>query len=453
MTEHNQPTRPLTTAIVVAVAVAIASLPDIDPAPRMGLALLWLIAAFWMLELLHVTLTALLVPVLATVMGLSSLPQALSHFAHPIIFLFLGGFALAAALQAQGIDRALAERLLTLSGGHLGHAILLLSAAAALLSMWISNTAAAAIMIPLVSGMLRAVTGIEARTRWFALLAMAYSASLGGIATLVGSPPNAIVAAHLGLSFRDWLLFGIPVLLVLWPAMLLLLAGVLRPQWHLRVPIATTEAFAWTPPRVRLALIFGMTTLGWLSSSGLGPLLGVERDMDSWIALAALIALGATRVTTWSQIAATTDWGVLMLFGGGLCLSAILQATGTSAVLGEWLAATIGTWPPLLILGAITLFVIFLTELSSNTATAALLVPLFTALPLPGLSEAEIAIAVGLAASCAFMLPVATPPNAIVHGTGLIPQRAMMKAGLRLNLLATLLLTLMLTVLARLGII
>jgi sodium-dependent dicarboxylate transporter 2/3/5 len=201
------------------------------------------------------------------------------------------------------------------------------------------------------------------------------------------------------------------------------------------------EAFAFTAQRKITLAIFALTALAWIFSGQLGKILGIT-DTDTWIALAAVVLLTATRVVGWKEIEKGTDWGVLLLFGGGLALSAILGSSGASLFMARLLGGAIGAWPLWAIVAAVVAFVIFLTELSSNTATAALLVPIFIAMAAEyGLDGATLVLPLALAASCAFMLPVGTPPNAIVFATGRIPQREMIRVGFVLNLIFILLIT------------
>ncbi|MDG9672127.1 DASS family sodium-coupled anion symporter [Hahella sp. CR1] len=425
--------------ILAAGPLCLETLIQAPADARHGLSILWIAAVLWMTELLHVTVTALLIPIMAVTLGLLSVREGFSEFANPIIFLFLGGFALASALHKQQVDSAIAAKVLRLTRGKISHALILLCALSALLSMWISNTATTAIMMPLVLGLLSQENDRPDNPRVFALLAVAYSASIGGVATLVGSPPNAIVAAQLGMSFSDWIQLGLPVTLMLWPVMLFILYKALRPDLSGHAQTGTRSDFTWTRERLILLGIFSATVAMWLFSKPLGELLGIEKDLDSWIAILALVALTVSKVVAWKDVSATTDWGVLLLFGGGLTLSVVLKSSGASQLLGESLAALVAAWPAYLLLLTITAFVIFLTELSSNTATAALLVPIFLALPTGQLSPEQTALTIGIAASCAFMLPVATPPNAIVHGTGLVPQKTMVRIGFYLNLACALL--------------
>jgi sodium-dependent dicarboxylate transporter 2/3/5 len=423
--------RALACVVLAALVYAVTPPPD---AMRAGLALFVLIGGLWMTQALHLSVTALLVPLLAVLAGLMGVREALSSFANPIIFLFLGGFALAAALQRHGLDQALSGGVLRLARGRRQRAVLLLFALTAALSMWISNTATAAMMLPLALGLLRGDDLIGPREKAFVLLGLAYSASIGGIGTLVGSPPNAIAAAQAGLDFAGWLRIGLPMALLLAPLMVGVLWLVLRPQLAGRLAPATHEPIAWTRDRVLTVVIFALTAAGWVAGAPLGRWLGVGADMDSLVALAAIVALVATRALDWTDIERQTQWGVLLLFGGGLALSQVMGSSGASRFLADQLVAALHAAPTLVVLVGVVAFVVFLTELVSNTASAALMVPIFLGVASAlGLSPTLLAASIAVAASCAFMLPVATPPNAIVFGTGAVPAATMMRCGLLLN--------------------
>ena len=418
--------------------LALAALVYVAAPPseglRTGLALFALIGSLWMTQALHLSVTALLVPLLAVLTGLMDLRPALASFAHPIIFLFLGGFALAAALQRQGLDRALAVAVLRLAAGRRDAAVALLFALTALLSMWISNTATAAMMLPLALGLLRDGDGPPERA--FVLLGVAYSASIGGIGTLVGSPPNAIAAAQAGIGFAEWMRIGVPSVLLLLPLMAGVLFLMLRPR--LGVQAATPEedslSLRWTrEQRITLA-VFGLTAAGWIGAAPLGKALGITADVDSAVALAAIVALVASGAIGWSDIEQRTQWGVLLLFGGGLALSEVMATSGASRFMADALTSALQDAPAVLLLLGVVAFVVFLTELVSNTASAALLVPIFVGVAASlGLPPPLFAAAIAVSASCAFMLPVATPPNAIVYATDQVPQATMMRCGLVLN--------------------
>lgn len=438
----NTPGPLLRALACVALAAVVHQAVDAPSALRAGLALFTLIGALWMTQALHLSVTALLVPLLAVAAGLMGMREALASFAHPIIFLFLGGFSLAAALQKQGLDRALAHAVLRLAAGHRARAVALLFGLTALLSMWISNTATAAMVLPMALGLLRDGDDLEANTpdgigpreRMFVLLGVAYSASIGGIGTLVGSPPNAIAAAQAGIGFAEWMRLGLPMVALLMPLMVGVLYLMLRPRLGGRMVMAQ-QTFAWTRARRTTLAIFVLTAAGWVGSVPLGQALGITADLDSWIAIAAMVALVASRTLDWDTIERQTQWGVLLLFGGGLALSQVMQVSGASAFMADALVGAVQGAPALWLLLGVVAFVVFLTELVSNTASAALLIPIFLGVgPALGLSGPLLAAAIAVAASCAFMLPVATPPNAIVFATKLVPQATMMRCGLVLNM-------------------
>ncbi|NHB58015.1 DASS family sodium-coupled anion symporter [Acinetobacter sp. 194] len=417
-----------------------------------GLALLCFIGILWLTEAIHITITALLVPVLAVLIGMPmakgdelvpiTTQAALTTFADPTIFLFFGGFALATALHIQKLDKKIAMWIISMSGGHLGISVLAIFIVTALLSMWISNTATAAMMLPLALGLLAHLDVTrERKTFVFILLGIAYSASIGGLGTVVGSPPNAIAAKALGYDFADWMKIGLPMMLIILPAMLISLYLVLRPKLNHKVEFVT-ENIPWTRTRIATMALFLCTALAWILSKKLTELLNISQP-DTWIAVLAACLVVVLGTATWKQVSENTDWGVLYLFGGGLTLSAVLKDSGTSLVLGQTLANAFGDASPLVIIFVVATFIIFLTEFTSNTASAALLVPVFAAIANQmGMPKEILVIVIGIGASCAFMLPVATPPNAIVFGTGHIQQSEMMKVGFVLNIMCIFLVSL-----------
>ncbi|HDR1161229.1 TPA: DASS family sodium-coupled anion symporter [Pasteurella multocida] len=413
-----------------------------DAKANKGLALLVFIAVLWLTEALHVTVTALLVPLLAIGLGLVATKNALAAFADPTIFLFFGGFALATALHIQKLDRMIANKIMALARGKLFVASIYLFSITAFLSMWMSNTATAAMMLPLAMGVLSQMDReANHNTYVFILLGIAYSANIGGMGTLVGSPPNAIVASQLKLTFSDWLQYGLPIMLILMPLMIGTLYLVFKPKLNVRFE-KHFEVIEMNKSRIITLCIFVTIALCWVFSSQINPmlssLLGLEKKMasfDSVVALLAAVVICSTGVATWKQIQDNTDWGVLMLFGGGLTLSAVLRDSGASKILADGIVFLIEGGHFYLIGLLVAAFIIFLTEFTSNTASAALLVPIFISIAQSlGMPELGLALIIGLGASCAFMLPVATPPNAIVFGTGEIRQSEMVRVGVLLNI-------------------
>lgn len=431
--------------ILVALLVACtAFLAPAAPEVQKGLFIFLLVGCLWLSEALHLTATALLVPVLATATGLLEAKQALAAFADPIIALFFGGFVLASALRRHGLDRLLAARLVALARGRLLPAALLLFVATAFISMWVSNTATAAMMLPLALGLVAGVDRERDRaTVLFVLLGVGWMASLGGMGSLVGSPPNALAAAAGGWTFNDWFAVGLPALLLLAPLATLTLWLVLRPRIaQLRVEgTSAGHGFAWSRGSLATLAIFALTVALWMASEPVAKALGIAKDFDSLVAVGAAVLLLATGTLHWKQVQEDVDWGVLLLFGGGLCLGGVLKASGASDWLATSVVAEVSDLPRIAVLLALATFVVLLSELASNTAATALLLPLMLPLaPALGMDTGHMAAFIALTASCGFMLPVATPPNAIVFGSGQVTQREMIRAGLWLDIVCVLVL-------------
>ncbi len=428
------------------ISIAIFKFIPADKNILKGLAILFFIGTLWITEALPITATALLVPIIAVMTGIFEVKQALSYFAHPIIFLFLGGFGLAAALHKYSLDELFAGYIMRAAGSRMIFSVLSLFVATAVISMWISNTATTAIMLPLALGLIAKLRQKNHAAEVFILLGVAYSANIGGIGTIIGSPPNAITAANLGLSFTDWLKFGIPFMLILLPVMMVVLYIMLRPKFpdiSAMYTIHSIEIFK-DKKSYYVVGIFAFTVILWLLSEPITNLLGIEQGFGSIVAIFAIVLLILFRTIKWKEVESFADWGVLLLFGGGLALSGILSETGASAYLARLVETHLYAYGPfLLVLGSVMLM-IFLTEVASNTASAAILVPIFLALgqELGHEPPYELAITVGVAASCAFMLPVATPPNALVFGTERIRLREMIRTGFKLNLICAVIITL-----------
>ncbi|MFV8405378.1 SLC13 family permease [Vibrio harveyi] len=422
------------TSNVLLFAILFNALP-FDPQVVTGLCILIFVAVLWLTEAIHVSITALLIPLLAVFLGVFNTQAALNNFSNSIIFLFLGGFALAAALHKQKLDQAIADKVLLIARGKMSVAVFMLFGVSAGLSMWISNTATTAMMLPLVLGVMSKLDAKKSHSTYlFVLLGIAYSASIGGIATLVGSPPNAIAAAEVGLSFTEWMELGLPISLILMPIAILVLYTMTKPDLSHKFEL-DHQPVEWTNGKMITLAIFLLTVTLWIFSKPINAMLGGFAKFDTLVAIGAILLLGASRAVEWKDIEKTTDWGVLILFGGGICLSNVLKATGTSVFLANGLAGFLEQAGVLLTILAVVAFVVFLTEFASNTASAALLVPVFaTIAEALGLSPVILSALIAVAASCAFMLPVATPPNAIVFATGHIKQKEMMRIGMVLNI-------------------
>lgn len=425
--------------------LALIKMLPFTPMENRGLALLIFIGILWLTEAFNITVTSLMVPILA--IGLNVLPTkaAFAPFSEPIIFMFFGGFVLAAVMNIQKLDLWIANHIIRLARGNLKLTVLYLFAATAGLSLFINNTAVAAMMLPLTLGILKKVDLKTNRALYvFVLLGVAFSASIGGIGTLTGSAPNAILASQLKITFSEWLFYGIPVAILLMIGMVFSLLVVLRPNFNVPFEISL-EGIPLTSKRKITLAVFVIAAFFLIFGSWLEPFIRSVlelsqpiKNFDAVVAMTAVIILCITHTATWSEIQDRTEWGVLMLFGGGLVLGIVLKETGASKILADTIVNYIGMQHWLVMTLVLTAFIVFLTEFTSNTATAALMTPIFISVAEGlGLPPVSLAAIVACSASCAFMLPIATPPNAIVFSTGYIKQSEMVKVGFILNIIST----------------
>ena len=423
-----------------------------------------LMATWWSTEALPIPATSLLPILLIPALGIDSLNAATAPYANPTIYLFLGGFILGLAMERWNLHKRIALMTLLAMGSQPSRQIAGFMLATAFLSMWVSNTATTIMMLPIGLSVIALLTGDNdaagnERERFATalLLAIAYAASVGGIATLIGTPPNALLAAFLAdnydvqIGFGQWMLIGLPVsVLMLTFIWWWLTRGGFQLSGHDSGELIRSELADLGPlsrGEKRVALVFVVTALAWV----LQPLIAQQMPgvNDTSIAIAAALALFIIPVDIKRRVflmnwesAGKLPWGVLLLFGGGLSLAGVIRSTG----LAEWIAQSLGALsalPLLAMIGVVVLVIIFLTEVTSNTATAAAFLPLLGALAVAqGMPAEMLAIPAAIAASCAFMMPVATPPNAIVFGTGHMRIQSMIKAGFALNLIGVVLVTL-----------
>jgi len=446
-------------AIALWVAPPIAGMGR-DAQQVAGLAC-WM-ALWWLRGVIPLPATALLPLAVLPLLGHGSVRDVAGPYADPVIFLFLGGFFLAAATERWDLHRRLALTVVATVGGSARRVVLAFMLATAVVSMWISNTATAAMMLPIGAAVVGMAGGARGAFGSALMLGLAYSASIGGAATLIGTPPNAILAGAasqlLGrtVGFAEWMAVGVPVaLLMLFAAWLVLTRVVHRvsgPLPGIEGVIASERMAlgAWSRGARVTAGVFALTALAWLLREpktigtlhvpGLADVLpGLS---DAGIAIGAALVLFAFPlsleerrfVLDWES-ATRIPWGVLLLFGGGLSLAAAIDGSGLARWIGERLSVLAGA-PDAVVVGAVAVLFIFLTELTSNTATAAMGMPVMAALaPALGVEALTLMSAAALAASLAFMLPVATPPNAMVFGTGGVTAGEMARAGIWLNLI------------------
>ena len=411
--------------------------------------MLWMVI-WWISEVMPIPVTSLLPMIFIPLLGIDKIEAATSPYAHPLIFLFFGGFFLSIAMEKTGLHQRIALRALLLVGHKPAAQVAGLMAVTAFLSMWMSNTATAVMMLPIGLSMIKMAHGTSQDNFGRAiLLAIAYSASIGGIATLIGTPPNALLAAYLSknyqinISFADWMMLGVPLALVMLVVCWFWLCKV-----HFRLPANSAGQHNFRAElnalgKLRRAemlvlLVFTLAALSWISQQWLAKWTGLPLS-DTLIALIAAVLLFVLpgeknqRLLEWGD-SKQLPWGVLLLFGGGLSIADQIQKTGVADLLAAQLGLLHGI-PPVFILLAVTSLIIFLTEVTSNTATAAAFLPLLGPVAVSmDLSPLYLVVPAALAASFAFMLPVATPPNAIVFASGKLQIKDMVKAGLVLNL-------------------
>ncbi|MFD1065042.1 SLC13 family permease [Oceanobacillus locisalsi] len=431
------------------------------------------IAVWWMTEAIPIPATALLPIILFPLTNGLELGETTSAYGDDTIFLFMGGFVLALAMEKWNLHRRIAINIISVMGTNTDRIVLGFMIATGFLSMWISNSATAMMMVPIglaiiyqVSDTIKQETGVESSKKNFAfgkslMLGIAYSASLGGMATLIGTPPNAILAGSVNtmygvnLSFASWMLFGVPFawifIFIAW-YYLTKIAFPLKtkqlPEGKKIIDDEKKKLGAASYEEKAVFVIFILTALAWISRSFFLDKLNPNID-DAIIALTGAIILflipaknkKGDHLIDWNS-AAKLPWGVLLLFGGGLSIAAGFTSSGLSDWIGEQLTALQGIHLIIIVL-AVTALVNFLTEITSNTATATMMFPIMAALAAAiDVHPFVLMFAASLAASCAFMLPVATPPNAVVFGSGYLRIPEMAKAGFSLNILGIILITL-----------
>ena len=429
-----------------------------------GIALM--MATWWVTEPVPIPVTAMLPMVLFPLGGVASIGEATASYAHPIVFLFLGGFILALGMERTGLHRRLAFAMIGALGFSPSRLIAAFLIATASLSMWVSNTATALMVLPIAVSIVALIPDDQKERpamRAFAtalLLAVAYGATTGGKGTLIGTPPNAFLAAFveqsygITIGFGQWMLIGVPIVVLALPLVYFVLT-----RGAFRVDSTALEGVAGmieseksalgrlSRGELTVALVFGVTALAWITRPWLTGFIPGLSDTGIAIVGASLLFLlpagngTADRVMDWPTCS-KIPWGVLLLFGGGLSLAARIQSTGLSAWLGNQ-AEALGSLPLFLLIASLALGILLLTELTSNTATAATFLPVVAAIAIKlGLNPLLLLVPTALAANSSYMMPVGTPPNAIVYGSGRIELNDMVKTGLWLNLILVPLITL-----------
>jgi len=439
------------------------------PAPEGFSVLAWraaalaaLMAVWWSTEALPIPATAMLPLAAGPLLGIVPVERAGHGYGSSTIFLILGGCLLALALERWQLHRRIAFYIVTRAGSSARRLVLGVMSASAFVSMWVSNTSTTLMMLPVAVSIAALVApeheSADPERRNFAtaiVLAVAYSCTIGGLATLIGTPTNALAVAFMeqtyGVrpSFAEWMVFGVPCSLLLLFGAWWVLVAVSHP---FRLPdIAGARELVrdelrrlgpLTVPERRVAAVGAAAAIAWIASPWLKDLPGLGALSDMGIAMLAGLALfvvpsgvpaGGTLLH--GEDLRRVPWDTLFLFGGGLALAGLIQESGLSGNIGEMLAGIAG-WPPLAVTAVVVAAIIFWTELTSNVATAATFMPILAAMATAtGQPVLELLAPAAMAASCAFMLPVGTAPNAIVYGSGRVRMRDMMRAGLLVNIL------------------
>jgi solute carrier family 13 (sodium-dependent dicarboxylate transporter), member 2/3/5 len=429
-----------------------------------------LMATWWVTEVIPISATALLPLVLFPVFGIADISATATPYANPMIFLFLGGFIIAIAMQRWDLHRRIALNIIVLIGSKPRNIIAGFMVSSAFMSMWVSNTAATLMMLPIAMSVIqltRSGDDLKLSHREFRnfsltlMLAIAFSSSVGGLGTVIGTPTNALMIAFvheaygIEINFAEWMMIGIPVVILGLPVIFYALANIVYPVRFQTLPGGREfireeldRLGSLSRPEILVAVVFTFTGMMWMTRPLFADL--IPGLSDAGIAIFGALLLFLIPVSLKNGIfllkwkdAEKLPWGVLILFGGGLSLAGAIQRTG----LAEWVGGYFGIlagWHVILIIFVVSIVIIMFTELASNSATAAAFLPVIGSVAIGiGQDPLLLAIPVALVASCAFMLPVATPPNAIVYGSGVMSIPEMAKAGLLLNLFFAILISLL----------
>lgn len=446
-------------ALLVVLVASANGLSDdmVVTAGTATLCILW-----WIFEPIPIPVTSLLPLALLPLFGVLTPAETGAAYGSPLILLLLGGFLLSRGMESTGAHRRVALGVVRLVGSDSPRRLVLgFMVAAALLSMWISNTATVLMLLPVALAVLDSAED-KLRLAPPLLLGLAWSCSIGGLGTPIGTPPNLIFmqvyadTTGRALGFVQWMTWGLPVVIVLIAVAALWLTRGLPRTLNVCLP----EVGPWRSAEKRVLLIFGLTALAWMTRSepfgGWRALLGVPSANDASVAFLAVIALFIVRdkkgdpLITWQE-AVAIPWGVLLLFAGGICLASAFMSSGLSALAGDALTV-LATLPTFLMLLLVCLAVTFMTEATSNTATTALLMPILAAAATAaGIDPALLMVPAAMSASCAFMLPVATAPNAVIYGTDRIAIGTMFREGLALNFMGALIIATLVLALVPVG--
>ena len=454
----------------IAVGMTFMDIPEGMSAVAFKVAIMGiLMAIWWATEAVPIAVTAMLPLVLFPLFGVSSIQDAATPFANKVIYLFLGGFIVAFAMQRWNLHKRIALTILQYVGGDGKSLVAGFMFVSAALSMWVMNTSTTMMLLPIAISVITVINSTNKHIsdresedfQYSILLGIAYASTIGGMSTLVGTAPNAMMAAFLfetyeiQVNFSEWMLIGVPLSFVMVP-----LAWLSLTKWVFHVNFKTNHSGqeslrimkndlgVISKPEIRVGIVFLLMALAWILRPLLIKISFLSDLDDSSIAMAGAILLFIIPsgdkedplILRWEHLS-SLPWSILILFGGGLSLATAVSNSG----LAEWIGSnlsSVGSLPLPLLVMSIAMMIIFLTELTSNIATTATFLPVIGAIAIEmGINPIILAAPVTLAASCAFMLPVATPPNAIVFGSGLLRIPRMIRAGIALNIIGIIIVT------------
>ena len=462
---------------VVFIIIYFIPIPSLSKEAHTLAAVLGLVLIFWLSEAIPIPATAILGAILNVILGVALAREVFAPFADPIVFLFIGSFILAEAITLHGLDKRFAFAIFSIKfiGESPYRVLFACGLIAATVSMWVSNTAATAMMLPITLGVLHAMDEIHReagrvsniRGSSYAtgmMLIIAYGASVGGIATPIGTPPNLIgigliqSLAGLKITFFEWMTFALPLTMIMF-VLLYLVILFLHPPRMIKlegmrgyVELAQARLGTWKIGEINTAVAFSAAVFLWIfpsivsmsygKDSGISKFLSGRLD-EGVVAVMAAVLLFILPVSwkekkftiTWER-AVKIDWGTILLFGGGLSLGKLMFSTGLAEVIGKGLTEVTGASSLWGITAIATFMAIVVSETTSNTASANMVIPIMIALANgAGVSPIPPALGACLGASFGFMLPVSTPPNAIVYGSGLVPILRMVRAGIVFDIL------------------
>ncbi len=437
---------------------------DNDQALMVGI-VLWMLS-WWITEVVPIAVTALLPMILFPLLGIMELRDTTINYANPVIYLFFGGFVLGLAIEKWGLHKRIALNIMNLAGEKPSRVILGCMLATSLLSMWISNTATTVMMLPIgmsVVALLKDKMDNGAGAKNFALtlmLGIAYAANIGGITTLIGTPPNLVLASIVDesglepLGFSEWLFFALPLVIILFTTVYFINTKLVFPVRIKKlegikglISGELKELGAMGKAERNVLMILIVTAMLWIFRAQLTKIVWLGGLNDTIIAIFASVMLfiwpsGKRNkpILEWADTK-KLPWDILLLFGGGISLAKGLEITNVVGILGDWISSSVAPNPFLVIL-VVCAFAVFLTEVMSNVALVAVFIPVsFVIAQNFGFSELQLAIPLTIGASCAFMFPISTPPNAIVFSSGYINMNQMARVGIILNITCILIIT------------